>query len=328
MRKMIVLLILLIPLVLAGCQQKETSTAAGEGDLQPVRLLMGFRPDIQFSPFYVAMERGYFTEQGIDLKIEHMPENEALALVGAGEVPFVVASGEQVLLARAQELPVVYFMAWWQDFPVAIAAPAESDIETPADLVGKRVGIPGPYGASYIGYRAILEAVGVDESQVQLDSIEYTQIEALLAGRVDAVVIYANNEPVQLEAQGLPVRVMRVADYVELASNGLVTSEQMLLENPELASKMAQATLKGIHDVVEDPELAFEISKAYVEGLDQADQAVLLEVLKRSISFWEAEQPGYSNPAAWENMQQVLLEIGLLEEALEVERAFSNEYLP
>lgn len=328
MRKMELIILVLLTGMLAACQGNQGLEAQVPGQLQPVRILMGFRPDIQFSPFYVAMERRYYEELGLDLQIEHMPENEALALVAAGEVPFVVASGEQVLLARAQELPVVYFMAWWQDFPVAIAAPSTSEINTPGDLVGKRVGIPGPYGASYIGYRAILEAAGVVDTDVKLDSIEYTQVEALLAGREDAVVVYANNEPVQLEAQGMPVHVMRVADYVKLASNGLVTSEQVLLENPELARKMAQATLRGIQDVISEPEEAYEISKSYVEGLDQADQTVLLEVLKRSIEFWETDNPGFSNPAAWENMERVLIEIGLLEGPQDIDRAFSNDYLP
>lgn len=320
----------LLPLGLlaAACAGSADRPPSAAAELTEVRLLMGFRPDIQFSPFYVAIERGYFEGAGLEINIEHMPENEALALVAAGEAPFSIASGEQVLLSRAQGLPLVYVMAWWQDYPVAIASPVDSDIQDPEDLVGKRVGIPGLYGASYIGYRALMDAAGVDESRVELDSIEYTQVQALLAGREDAVVIYANNEPIQLESQGLPVRVIKVSDYVHLASNGLVTNEALLGQDPDLVERMIGAILRGVEDVIADPEAAYEISKGFVEGLEQADRQVLGTVLEKSVEFWKAERLGYSDPESWVNMQNVLLKMDLLSEPLELEAAYSNQFIP
>jgi NitT/TauT family transport system substrate-binding protein len=219
-------------------------------------------------------------------------------------------------------------MAWWQDYPVAIAAPTDLGVVLPGDLIGKRVGIPGLYGASYIGYRALLSAAGVDEEDIQLDAIGYNQVESLYEGQEDAVVIYANNEPIQLEAQGFPVNVIRVADYVHLASNGLITSEMVIEQNPDLVRRMIRATLKGLRDSIADPDRAYEISKLYVEGLDQADQAVQRGILEASIPFWQADPLGFSNPQSWENMHAVLLEMGLLEEPLELDRAFTNQFLP
>ncbi|UCF62482.1 MAG: ABC transporter substrate-binding protein [Anaerolineaceae bacterium] len=293
-----------------------------------IRLLMGYRPDVQFAPLYVAAERGYYEDAGIDIEFSHMPETEALQLVGANEIQFAIVSGEQTPLARAQGLPVVYVMAWWQDFPVGIAASRESGIETPVDLVGKRVGIPGLYGASYVGYRALLSTSGVSEMDVTLDAIGYNQVEALYEGQEDAVVIYANNEPVQLEAQGFPVNVIRVADYVHLASNGLITNEETIQDRPDLVRRMVDATLSGLRDAIEDPDMAYEVAKLYVEGLEQADEAVMRGVLNASIEFWKAERLGYSDPASWENMQRVLIEMGLLEGPIDLSQAFTNEYLP
>jgi NitT/TauT family transport system substrate-binding protein len=316
---------ILLAIVIAGCTQ--SGLFAGQ-DKEVVRLALPFQPDVQFAPFYVSIEKGYFANENLDVRYEHLPENEALTLVGAGEIPFAVVSGEQVLLARAQGIPVVYVMAWWQDYPVAVAVPEESDIRAPQDLVGKKIGIPVLYGASYIGFRALIGAVGVAEGAVTLDLIGYNQVEAMLAGQEDAIVVYANNEPIQLEAQGMPMRVFKVADYVPLASNGLITSEKVLAENPELVRSMVAASLKGINDTIADPEGAFEICKKYVEGLEQANQEVLLKVLKASIPFWEDQQIGRSKEEAWENMHAILLEMGLLEKALEVEKAYTNDYLP
>lgn len=318
---------IVLVLGLAACSGVSTPQVV-EDESVHIRLLMGYRPDVQFAPLYVAAERGYYEDAGIDIEFSHMPETEALQLVGANEIQFAIVSGEQTPLARAQGLPVVYVMAWWQDFPVGIAASRESGIETPVDLVGKRVGIPGLYGASYVGYRALLSTSGVSEMDVTLDAIGYNQVEALYEGQEDAVVIYANNEPVQLEAQGFPVNVIRVADYVHLASNGLITNEETIQDRPDLVRRMVDATLSGLRDAIEDPDMAYEVAKLYVEGLEQADEAVMRGVLNASIEFWKAERLGYSDPASWENMQRVLIEMGLLEGPIDLSQAFTNEYLP
>jgi NitT/TauT family transport system substrate-binding protein len=152
-------------------------------------------------------------------------------------------------------------------------------------------------------------------------------VEALATDQEQAAVIYVPNEPIQLRAEGYEVDVIAVRDYVQLASNGLSTNETTLRENPTLVRNMISATLKGIAAARQDPDEAYEISKKFVDGLDQADEAVQKAVLATSISFWQADPPGYADPAAWENMHTVLLEMGLLTEPLDVSQAFSNEYI-
>jgi NitT/TauT family transport system substrate-binding protein len=124
------------------------------------------------------------------------------------------------------------------------------------------------------------------------------------------------------------VEIIRVADYVHLTSNGLITNQTIIAENPDLVRRMVEAILKGLNDTISDPIQAYEISKLYVEGLEQADETVLRGVLNASIEFWKADRLGYSDPVSWENMQLVLLEMGLLNDALDLDQAFTNEFLP
>ncbi len=319
--------LLLSTLLLAACSVGPDEDLS-ETSLEPIRLTMSFRPDVQFAPMYVAVSQGYAAEEGLAIEFNHMPETEAVQLVGVDELPFAIVSGEQVLLARAQGLPVVYVMAWWQDYPVAVAAPVGTGIVAPGDLAGRRIGIPGLFGASYIGFRALIESAGLTEDDLTLDSIGYTQVEALSQGLDEAIVVYANNEPIQLEKLGYPVNVIRVADYVRLTSNGLITNETTIRENPDLVRRMVRTLLRGIDATLEDPEMAYEISKEYVEGLAQADRDVQLQILTSSLDFWRAERAGYSDPQAWINMQEVLLSMELLVEPLDLTRAYSNDYLP
>ncbi len=318
--------------LLAGCQPQaansSSSTPSGEVPaLTPIRLPVGYIPNVQFAPLYVAIEKGFFKEQGLDVTLDYSAEIDSVALVGAGELPFSIASGEQVLLGRGRGLPLVYTLAWYQDYPVGVVSLEEAGITSPADLRGKRIGIPMLSGASYIGLTALLSSAGLTEQDVSLDVIGFTQLESLVSGRDDAVVVYAANEPVQLQANGYAANLLRTSDYNNMVGNGLVTSETQIEKDPELVRKMNTAILKGIMFATEYPEAAYAISRKFVENLGE-DDPVQKTVLAKSIEMWKSDKPGWSNPAAWENMQNVLLGMGLLKEPLDLTAAFTNDFWP
>jgi NitT/TauT family transport system substrate-binding protein len=316
---------ILAALTLSACAagpQQESAT---------VRLPVGFIPNIQFAPLYVAIENGYYAEEGLQVEMDYNMETDSVALLGAGELEFAIVSGEQVLLGRAQGLPVVYVMAWYHDYPVGVTALKSANINQPQDLAGKRVGIPGLYGASYIGFKALLNAGGMQDSDVSLDAIGFTQVEALVNDVVDAVVVYVSNEPVKLEREGYAVTTLAVSDYTALVANGLVTSEQVIKDNPDRVRAMVRATLKGIQFSIENPDEAFAISEKYIDNLAALateEKDVQRQVLAASIPLWQTTMMGYSDPEAWENMQDLLLQMELLPGPQDLNSAYSNAFLP
>lgn len=324
--KKVVLLMLMLALALMGCTSTQSANEAGE--LRKIKLPMGYIPNIQYAPFYVAVDKGYFTEEGIEIEFDYSFETDGVALTGAGEIPFTVASGEQVLLARSQGLPVVYAFAWYQQFPISIISAPELNINEPADLRGKKIGLPGLFGANYIGAQALLFSAGVTPSEVTFDAIGFNQVEAYASGNSDIVVGYAANEPIVLRSQNFDLTELRVADYVELTANGIVTNEETIANEPELVRSMGHALARGIEDAIANPEEAYNVSLKFVENLKDQDKDVQMQVLNTSIEFWETERIGFSNPEAWENMNDLLVKMQMIPEPIDLNKAFTNEFIP
>ena len=316
----IIILFATVFLLLTACQADDPAS----DELMNIRLPMGFVADPQYAPFYVAQERGYFAEAGFVVEFDYSFETDGVALVGANELPFAIVSGEQVLLARAQNVPVVYVMEWFQKFPIAVVSKADADIFSPEDLNGRSVGLPGFFGASYIGYLGLLAANDLQPEDINANDIGFNQVESLLANQAEAVVGYANNEPVQLASQGEAVNVIQVSDYIDMVANGIITNETIIAENPELAERFVGAVLRGLADTLADPDAAFEISKNFVEGLEDGRKPVL----EASLPMWQSDTLGLSDLPSWENTQQVLLDAGLMDAPLgDLTAVFTNDFV-
>jgi NitT/TauT family transport system substrate-binding protein len=326
MFRKLVILMLGLALSLSACASPGPTKEAEP--LTKVRLPMGYIPNVQFAPFYVAVEKGYFAQEGIEIEFDYSFETDGIALVGAGELPFSVASGEQVLLARAQGLPVVYAFAWYQQYPISVVSAPELNITTPADLKGRTIGLPGLFGANYIALEALLFEGGLTASDVTMEAIGFNQVEAYASGQKDVVVGYTANEPIVLAAQGFKFNEMRVADYVQLTANGLITNEKTIAANPDLVRGMTKALSRGIAYALAHPDETYEICKNYVENLSEADEAVQKQVLVISMDFWKADHIGMSDLQAWSNMNDLLVKMDLLSAPLDVSKAFTNQFVP
>ncbi len=317
---------LLVPL-LAACG---TDTAANSG---PAAVTIGltYVPNIQFAPFYVAAAKGYYKDAGLNVTFHHhgATEDEFGALV-SGKEDVIFAGGDEMLQARSHNIPVVYVAQVYSQYPVALIVPADSPIHTVADLKGHSVGIPGQYGATYIGLLALLQSAGLRKSDVSLQSIGFTQVTALSTHKVDAVMGYINNEPIAFQQAGFAIRTIPVSSEQPLISNGLGALQSELAAHPDRVRAVVKATLRGLAYTIAHPDEALTISKNYVPGLDNAaQQANALAVLQATIPLWRISgTPGYNDPQTWQAMDSFLRVQGLLATTVDVTQAFSNAYLP
>jgi len=208
-----------------------------------------------------------------------------------------------------------------------VVVPADSNINKPEDLAGHVVGVPGKFGASYVGLQALLSAVKLKESDLKdVKAIGFDTAPVMCSKQVDASVIYVANEPAQIEAKCFKVRVIKISDYANLMSNGLVTNESTIKDHPDLVRGMNRALAHGLADTIADPKAAYAASLKYVDGL-AANDPVQMGVLTNSIDLWKTDKYGYSDPAAWDLTLKTLQSMGLLTDSIDVTTVYSNDYL-
>lgn len=277
MRKFTLILILCIAafgMVPAQAQDDNTET---------LRFFLPFIPNIQFAPLYVMEAEGYSAEEGLSLQFEYGDENIGVEQIAIGDLDFGMIGGEQVILARAGERPVVFVYEWFQTYPIGVMVPSTVEVEDVADLSGLRVGVPGRFGSSYSGLTALLSVNGLSEGDINLESIGFNAPDVICLGAVDVATIYVNNEPLQVQLRAdrdecgdiSEVDVIPVADYVDLVSNGIVTSEAVIAENPELVAAVVSAFDLALLRTINNPAAAYLDSIEFVENLPASTEFVV-----------------------------------------------------
>jgi NitT/TauT family transport system substrate-binding protein len=305
------LLVVLLVLTLSPVNAQAVPT------LTDLRFFLSYIPNIQFSPVYVAGAKGYFEAEGFNLLVENGDEPVGVEQIAVGDIPVGMVSGEQVILARSNGRPVVYTYQWFNKYPVAVVIPNTTPATTMAELTGLKVGIPGRFGASYSGLVAMLSANDLTENDIQVESIGFNAPDVVCVSAVDAAVVYINNEPLQLQHRAdagncgtiTDFTVIPVADTANMVSNGLVTNEELVANNPEMVAGIVRAFDLGLRDTINNPAEAYLLSQTYVENLPLSDEfkATLETEAAKQTEFLATEPDreaiAASRAALWETLE-------------------------
>ncbi|HLY32705.1 MAG TPA: ABC transporter substrate-binding protein [Ktedonobacterales bacterium] len=323
-----ILVTLLTTLTLAGC-----GPTTPDSSLPTLTLGLTYVPNVQFAPFYVAEELGYYKTAGLNVILRHHNVGEdEFAAFAAGRENAIFAGGDEVLQARSKGLSLVYVASVFARYPVALIVPANSSITSIADLRGHTIGVPGLYGATYIGLLALLRKAGLSQSDVHIQSIGYTQVSALLTHKVDAVMGYLNNETIQFQQAKFAVRTFAASAAQPLISNGLAAPPSLLSKHPAEVKALIAATLRGVEYTIAHPQEAYTICKKYVTALNDPSQtATQFAVLQATIALFKTSagaRMGYTSQADWQSMYTFLQSIGQLSGTVDITQAYSNAYLP
>jgi putative hydroxymethylpyrimidine transport system substrate-binding protein len=334
-------------LVLAGCgnsnssssssQAAPASTGAAATTTAPakttsVQVMLDWVPNPDHLALYTAQEKGYWTEQGLDVKLQP-PSNvsDVAKLVATGKVPLGISYEPDTIIASSANLPVT---AVGSLIPVAlnsIIAPEKSGIKTPADLAGKSIGTPGiPSDDVYL--TAIAKKAGFPESAMKKVNVGAGLLPAVVSGKVDSIIGgYRNIEAIQVKDRGLnptviPVTEAGVPAYDELV---IIANTDKLSSDPEY-QKIVRGFLaglaKGNADAVADPVAATAAMAPVIKGYPKAQVAQMVAatapLLKNAAGF------GHMDPAAWQGFADWMVANGMLKKKVDTTAVVTNDYLP
>jgi len=304
----------LLALLLVACQSP-SATATPEADLREVTLLLGYRPDVQFAPFYVAQREGHFADAGLEVTIEHKQAPDVQRLVADGQAEFGVADATDVMIARTAGIPIRYASTLYQSFPVALIGAAGAVPDDPAELAGLTIGTPGRFGSSWHALTAILDAGGLTVDDITLREYpQFNQAEGFANGEVDLITGFRNNEPLRIASRGTEPDLLTLDDLAPLPGPGVIVGDELLADDPELVRAFTAALAAAQAEVIADPEVGFAAAEAEVPTIAE-DPDTARAVLDATVELWEGD--GFADGAVdrdlWTEAYDTMLRLGFID---------------
>ena len=315
--------------LIAGCAPGPDPSPSEGAELREVRLLLGYRPDVQFAPFYVAQQEGQYADAGLDVVIEHRQAPDVQRLVGSGEAEFGVADATDVMIGRTSGIPIRYVSTLYQSFPVALIGEAGAVPADAARLAGTTIGTPGRFGSSWHALLALLDSADLGEDDVTVREYpQFNQADGLANGDVELVTGFRNNEPLRLESRGTAVDLLTIDDVAPLPGPGLIVGDELLDAEPDLVRAFAQATAAAQRAVIEDPELGFAAAQQAVPEIAE-DPDVARSVLDATIELWAGDgfRDGALDLDLWDVGYATMERLGFIDGSVPLEEMIAPDVI-
>ena len=324
-----IILLVSLAVLITGCNGKEQTTDENGKKLDNLSIMLDWYPNAVHSAIYVAQEKGYFKDEGLNVKIE-MPAdtNDPLKLAATGKVDLAISYQKQAILSKSEGIPIVSVAALVRHSLDTLMVKKSSGIKTPKDLEGKNVG----YSSSEISeetVKAMVEADGGDFSKVKMTDVGWDLIPAIATDRVDAITGgYINHEYVLLNKEGYDMHAIKDSDYgvpdnYELV---LVTGQKTLDQKRDAIKRFWKAVTKGQETVKQNPKEGLQIlldhendSFPLKKDVETKSLEILLPLMEeKGIPF------GYQEKESWEKASQWLYKKGVIKKQVKPDEVMDN----
>lgn len=296
-----------------------------------IEFALDWKAQMEHSGFFVAQQKGFYAEDSLEVRIldGNGAPNTAI-LVGNGTYKLGVSSGAATVIARSKGVPVVSIAVINQKSPMVVYALAESGIQRPQDLSWKRLGVNFE-GIKYQEYRALLAKLNIDPATIKEIGMAGSDPAPLLAGQVDALLGYTQDQPVQVELRGRKVNRIALPEYgVDLYSTNIVVNAEFMKSQPDVVRRFLRASIRGWTYAIAHPEEAVSIYHALRPESDEAFSRANFRALIPLLSGPDTERMGFGAQSVqhWTHTQDTLYDLKRIEKKADIASLFTTEFLP
>lgn len=306
--------VLLVGALLAACASSPTPMPTAT--TEPITLQLQWVTQAQFAGYYVALEKGWYAEEGISLSIRSGgPDISPVSAVMAGNAEFATSMLADLTLAVQQGQPVVSIAQIQQQNGLLLLARRDSGIETPADFIGKRVGVW--LGSWETQFRALAAQQGLTSDKFEVVAQGFS-MDAFLSGDLDVASAMIYNEYYVVLESGVAADTLRIIDYadygLDFPGDTLFTTREMVEQNPALCTRMLRASLRGWQYAIDNPEEAVDIVLKYdLSGTQTRDhQLAMMREIAALVRGSSARPLGYTERTDVLRVTDTLLRYGVL----------------
>lgn len=327
-----VVLLLLLVLTFAACGKKEEKQGSKQEDKQKITFVLDWTPNTNHTGLYVAQEKGYFEEVGLEVEIQQPPEDGADVLIASGKADFGVSFQDTMAAALVGDdaLPITAVAAVIQHNTSGIISRAGEGMNSPKGMEGHSYATwNSPIELATL--EQVVKADGGDFSKVELIPSTVTdEVTALKSKSVDSIWIFYAWAGVKTELEGLETDYFEFADIdpvFDYYTPVIIANNKFLKENPETAKAFLKALSKGYEFAIENPEEAADI---LCKAAPELDKELVLASQKYLADRYQAEAKcwGYIDADRWNNFYKWINDNKLVEGEIPLNTAFTNDYLP
>lgn len=313
---------------LSGCTNKKEDINL---DNKKVTMALDWTPNTNHTGLYVALENGYFKEEGLEVDIVQPSDGGANTLVATGKADFGISYQEDVTFAKTSEdpLPIKAIATIIQHNTSGFASPKEKNIISPKDFVGKNYGGWGSPSEDAI-LDVVMKKYGKDFKDLNVVNVGEDDFFTAVKNHIDFMWIFDGWTGIEAKLQGMDLNYMPLKDLderLDYYTPLIISNEKLLKENPELAKKFLKATSKGYEYAIENPTEAAKILLKYApeinEDLAIESQKYLAKQYKAEASRW-----GEMKDSVWDNYTNFLREYNVINKDMKASEAYTNEFLP
>ncbi|MGY1838198.1 MULTISPECIES: ABC transporter substrate-binding protein [unclassified Modestobacter] len=315
-RRLPVLAAGLVALALAASGCAGNSSAESEAPSadapQDLTYQLGWLPTVEWGANWIADAEGYYEDEGVAFDwLPGGPNVSPDTVVTAGTATVGNASAEVVAAAVSEGAPLKIIGAGFKRSPFSIVSLAGTPIETPEDMLGKRIGVAA---ANQTQFELFLALNDIDAADLTVVPVQFDP-SPVANGEVDGQVVYSINEPGQLNVQGIETHTMLFADHgFDVLTDVYFATEQTIEEQPELLAAFLRATQQGWTALFEDPQKGVDLTVGEYggdQGLDPEQQLLEVEAMKELVLPEGSDEPVVMSEEQMQATVETIAEMGV-----------------